>query len=141
MEKCYNYYSPSSHPQSCPRQTPIQVVGIRATDDAGAQSCLWLLDKFMKAGFQMSDLSPVSISLNVPNRSPIQIDGAFHATIEGRSHADELIVCHSMIYVSSDVTAMYLSYDTMIAFGIVNHDFPMVSQFSLLTNPTPSKKP
>ena len=89
----------------------------------------------------MSDLSPVSISLNVANRSPIRIDGAFHATIKGCSHADELIVCYSMIYISRDVTTRYLSYDSMVALGIVNHDFPMVGQFSLSTNPTPSKRP
>ena len=40
-----------------------------------------------------------------------------------------------------DVTTMYLFYDTMVTLGIVNHDFPMVAQFSLSTNPTPSKKP
>ena len=89
----------------------------------------------------MSDLSPVSISLNAANRLPIRIDGAFHATIKGRSHADELVVCYSMIYISRDVTTMYLSYDTLVTLGIVNHDFLMVGQFSLSTNPTSSKRP
>ena len=36
---------------------------------------------------------------------------------------------------------MYLFYDTMVALGIVNHDFPMADQFSLSSNPTPSQKP
>ena len=101
---------------------------VPAAADTGSHSNLRLLDKLIKAGFHMSNLSPVSISLNATNRSSIQINGAFHAITEKRSHADELIVCHSMIYVSHDVTIIYLSYGTMVAFGIVNHDFPMVSQ-------------
>ena len=40
-------------------------------DNTGAQSGIWPLDKFLKVGFQMSDLSPVSISSNATNRSPI----------------------------------------------------------------------
>lgn len=89
----------------------------------------------------MSDLSPVSISSDATNRSPIQIDGAFHATFEGRSHMDDQIVCDSMIYVSRDLTVMYFSYDTMVVLGIVNHDFPIVGQFSPSSNPIPSQKP
>ena len=89
----------------------------------------------------MSDLSSVSISLNAANKSPIHIYGAFHATIKRRSHADEFIVCHSIIYVNRNVTTMYLSHDTMVTLGILNHNFSMVGQFSLSTNPTPSKKP
>ena len=107
---------------------PSKVVMVPAAADTGSHSNLWLLDKLIKAGFHMSNLSPVSISLNATNRSSIQIDGAFHAITEGRSHADELIVCHSMIYVSHDVTIIYLSYGTMVAFGIVNYDFPVVNQ-------------
>ena len=94
-----------------------------------------------EAGFQISDLSPISISLNAANRSPIWINGAFHATIKGRFHLDELIVCHSRIYVSHDMTKMYPSYYTMVALGILNHEYPMVGQFSLSANPMPSKKP
>ena len=120
---------------------PSKVVEVTSVADTGAQSDLWLLDKYLKAWYRMSDLSPVSISLNAANRLPIRIDDAFHANIKGRSHADELIVCYSMIYISRDVTTMYISYDTMATLGIVNHDFLMVGQFSLSTNPTPSKRP
>ena len=46
-----------------------------------------------------------------------------------------------MIYVSHDLTVMYFSCDTMVALGIVNHDFPIVGQFSPSSNPIPSQKP
>ena len=39
------------------------------------------------------------------------------------------------------MTKMYLSYETMVALGIVNHNFPLVDQFRLSINPNPSKKP
>ena len=105
---------------------PSKVIEVTAVTDTESQSDLWLLDQFLKAGFQMSDLSLVSTSLNAANRLPIRINSAFHATIKGRSHTNELIVCHSLIYVSPEVTTIYLSYDTMVALGIVNHDFLMV---------------
>ena len=46
-----------------------------------------------------------------------------------------------MIYISRGMTKMYLSYETMVALGIVNHNFPLVDQFRLSINPKPSKKP
>ena len=58
-----------------------------------------------------------------------------------RSHMGELIVYHSLIYVSHNLTTMYLSYDIMVALGVVKHDFSIVGQFNLSTNPTLSKKP
>ena len=79
----------------------------------------------------MSDLLPVSISLNAENRSLIWINDAFHATMKRRSHMHELIVYHSLIYVSHNLTTMYLSYDIMVALGVVKHDFSMVGQFNL----------
>ena len=105
---------------------PSKVIEVTAVTDAEPQSNLWLLDQFLKAGFQMSDHSPVFVSLNAANRLPIRINGALHATIKGRSHTNELIVCQSLIYVSPDVTTIYLTYDTMVPLGIINHDFLMV---------------
>lgn len=74
------------------------------------------------------------LSCNAANQSPIQIDGAFRAILKGQSKNGRLIACRTMVYVSRNSHKMYLSYDTMLSLGIVNHEFPMVGQF----NPTSS---
>ena len=54
-------------------------VDVEAVADTGAQSNIWSLENFLKAGFMMSDLSPATLSLNAANKSPIKINGVFHA--------------------------------------------------------------
>lgn len=106
------------------KSKPVDVVAVA---DTGAQSDIWSLEHFLKAGFKMSDLSPATLSLNAANKSPIKIDGVFHARLTGRSNE---ILCRSMIYVSRDVKCLYLSYDSMLQLGIINSDFPTVGKFS-----------
>ena len=105
-------------------------IGFDAVADSGAQSDLWSLEKFLRAGYSKEDLYPVVMSLNAANKSPIKISGAFFATIAGRSPTGKKITCRSMIYVSPDVKRFYLCYDTMLALGILNRDFPKVGAFS-----------
>jgi len=78
----------------------------------------------------MEDLSPVSITLNAANKSPIKIDGAFFAKLAGQSTSGKVITCQTMIYVSRDVKSLYLSFDTMLDLGILCKDFPKVGMFS-----------
>lgn len=104
-----------------------------AITDSGAQSDLWSLDEFLRAGFSMSDLLPVSLSLSAANKSPIRIDGAFFGKVWGRSKDGTEASCKSMIYISRDVKSLYLSFDTMLALGILSPNFPSVGEF---TNPS-----
>ena len=108
---------------------PSEFVTLEAIADTGAQSNLWSLDQFLKSGFKMSDLSPASLSLNAANKSPIRIDGVFFANIRGTSTIRNAPMCHSMVYVSRDVRSLYLSYDSMLQLGIINHDFPTAGKF------------
>lgn len=113
---------------------PSEFVSLEAIADTGAQSNLWSLDQFLSSGFKMSDLSPASLSLNAANKSPIRIDGVFHAHIKGASATRNTPACQSMVYVSRDVRSLYLSYDSMLQLGVINYDFPVVGKFQ--TKPT-----
>jgi len=106
---------------------PVDIVGVA---DTGAQSDLWSMEMFLAAGFNQHDLSPASFSLFAANRSPIKINGAFHATLEGHSSGGSPVRCRTIIYVSQDVKCLYLSHNTMLELGIINHDFPTVGTFS-----------
>ena len=99
---------------------------VSAIADTGAQSDLWSLTDFLACGFSRDDLSPVSLSLSAANRSPISIEGAFFARLTTKSRGGEVASCHSMVYVSSSVQAMYLSYESMLHLGILTNDFPSV---------------
>ncbi|XP_066924129.1 uncharacterized protein [Clytia hemisphaerica] len=109
---------------------PSKSIDVSAVADTGAQSDLWSLSDFLRAGFKLSDLSPVSMSLNAANKSPIRIDGAFTASFAGRSFDGRNVTCQSTVYVSKDVSELYLSYDTMVNLGIVNRGFPQVGMYS-----------
>ena len=104
-------------------------VQVTAIADTGAQSDLWSLDGFLQAGFTMGDLSPVSLSLNAANKSPIRIDGAFVVGLKGRSSSNKVVSCRTTLYVSQDVKSLFLSYDSMLSLGIICPEFPKIGMF------------
>ena len=106
--------------------TPVDVTAVA---DTGAQSDIWSLEHFLKAGFRTSDLSPATLSLHAANKSPIKIDGVFRAKLTGAVGSRNEISCRSMIYVSRDIKCLYLSYDSMLRLGVINRDFPAVGTF------------
>ena len=106
-------------PERTPK--PSSVDGIA---DSGAQSNLWSFARYLAAGYNEKDLSPVSLSLNAANKSPIKIEGAFLAEIHGTTADGQIITCKAMIYVSRDVQGFYLSYTTMIDLGMLPKNFP-----------------
>ena len=115
------------HPTSKNRgdiQTSNSPANVSAIADTGAQSDLWSLDEFVACGFSRDDLHPVSLSLSAANRSPISIDGAFFARLTTVTRNGEAVSTRSMVYVSSRVRAMYLSYDTLLNLGLLSTDFP-----------------
>ena len=91
--------------------------------DTGAQFDLWSLDEFLACGFCRDDLSPVSLKLSAANRSSISIEGAFFAKLTAKSQNGEKSSCRSMVYVSSSVNAMYLSYESLLNLGILSQIF------------------
>ena len=104
-------------------------VQVTAIADTGAQSDLWSLDGFLHTGFTMGDLSPVSLSLNAANQSPIRIDGAFVVGLKGRSSSNKVVSCRTTLYVSQDVKSLFLSYDSMLSLGIICPEFPKIGMF------------
>ena len=101
---------------------------VSAIADTGAQSDLWSLADFLAQGFSRTDLYPVSLGLSAANRSPISIEGAFFAKIEATPQQGDVSECRSMVYVSSSVQGMYLSYDTLLNLGVLRSIFPSVGQ-------------
>ena len=108
---------------------------VQAIADSGAQSDIWSLDAYLRQGFSELDLSPVTLSLSAANRSPIPIEGAFLAVISGHGNDGKRYESRSMMYVSSAIKDVFLSYDTMLNLGILPTDFPSVGSSCRTTNP------
>ena len=106
-----------------PSTATEQSIDISAIADTGAQSDLWSLDEFLACGFCRDDLSPVSLKLSAANRSSISIEGAFFVKLTAKSRNGEKSSCRSMVYVSSSVNAMYLSYESLLNLGILSQIF------------------
>ena len=100
------------------------VVDISAVANTGAQSNLWSLEEFLTCGFSRDDLLPVNLSLSAANRSSIAIEGAFFARLSTAPSDSDSTSCRSMVYVSSSVRAMYLSYESLLDLGLLPMDFP-----------------
>jgi hypothetical protein len=98
-------------------------VNISAIADTGAQSDLWSLEVFLACGFSRDDLRPVNLSLSAANRSPISIEGAFFARFSTAPSDSGVTSCGSIVYVSSSVRAMYLSYEWLLNLGLFPADF------------------
>ncbi|KAJ8335347.1 hypothetical protein SKAU_G00386890 [Synaphobranchus kaupii] len=97
---------------------------VSAVADTGAQSDLWSLEEFLACGFSRDDLRPVRLSMSAANRSPIAIEGAFFARLSTASSGGGVTSCRSIVYVSSSVRAMYLSYESLLNLGLLSKDFP-----------------
>ena len=118
--------------------TPSDIYAeVSAIADTGAQSDLWSLSDFIACGFSRDDLHPISLSLSAANRSPISIEGAFFAKLATQSSSGEITACHSMVYVSSSVKDMYLSYDSLLNLGLLLCTFPCLGN---PTGPPPDRE-
>ena len=105
--------------------TPSDIYAkVSAIADTGAKSDLWSLSDFIACGFSRDDVHPISLSLSAANRSPILIEGAFFAKLATQSSSSEITACHSMVYVSSSIKDMYLSYDSLLNLGLLPRTFP-----------------
>ena len=118
--------------------TPSDIYAeVSAIADTGTQSDLWSLSDFIACGFSRDDLHPISLSLSAANRSPILIEGAFFAKLATQSSCGEIMACHSMVYVSSSIEDMYLSYDSLLNLGLLPRTFPCLGN---PTGPPPDRE-
>ena len=65
----------------------------------------------------------VCLNLTAANHSPITIEGAFFAILTAKFLSGRLASCHSMVYVSSSMKAMFLSYESLLDLGLISNDF------------------
>ena len=118
----------AQHPRTplklSPEHAPEMEADVDGLADSGAQSDVWGLDEYRKAGYLQEDLCTVSLTLNAANKSSIRIDGAFFTTISGKTADGSTISCKSMVYVSRDVHGFFLSYSTMLNLGMLSPTFP-----------------
>ena len=87
---------------------------VTAVADTGAQSDLLSLSDLLACGFPREQLLPVNMDLSAANRSPISIEGAFFANLTTTTKRGTEKSCRSMVYVSSSIQAMYLSYESLL---------------------------
>ena len=81
---------------------------------------------FQDAGFDKNELLPVSITIQNANKIPVNILGAFRATVNRMSLKNEVISYNIIIYVSGWV---FFSCETMVELLTLNRDFlTIVSQ-------------
>ena len=116
------------------KHTPNAHTDVSAIVDTGAQSDLWSLQRFLDSGFSQDDLQPVTLSLSAANRSPISVEGAFFGRITTKPPSGKAISCNFMIYVSSSVQDMYLSYETLLHLDVLSPNFPLPSDSTDPTN-------
>ena len=77
----------------CPQVQPVK---IKANLDSCAQSCLWSLSNFFKAGFYKDDLISVSFALSAAIRSRIEIVGALLVRLEGVNRPEDIMCNHGL---------------------------------------------
>ena len=109
------------------RHGPIVARNVPAIADTGAQINVWSLRHFLAAGFDRSILIPAS-DLVAANHSGINIVGAFFAVIKGLDANKTKVQCHAMIYVSADVSHLYLSQATLADLGVLSPQFPLIGE-------------
>jgi hypothetical protein len=72
-----------------------------------------LRKEFLAAGFKEDDLIPVSLGLNVANKSSIKIDGAILVRLDvkvgGKDHT-----CATMVYISPSCEGFFMSLEAML---------------------------
>ena len=116
-------------------------VPVEAIADTGAQSNVWGLDDFQKAGFTLNDLQPTSMKIRAANSNPMVVEGHFIGVFKGMSPADEEIACRAIVYVSSSVRGFYLSCKTMRDLLIIDNEFPTIGGCNSSTTRTPTSMP
>ena len=97
-----------------------------AVTDTGAQSCLWGLTNFYRAGFKDSDLIPVKRTMVAANRERIKISGAILLRVSGTDNLGDTYTAVVMVYVSPDTCKFYLSREALIQLCVIPKNFPRV---------------
>ena len=110
---------------------PIVARNVIAVALTGAQTNVWSLRNFLAAGFNRNILIS-ALDLVAANHSVIKIEGAFFAVIKGLGADKANVQCHAMIYISADVSSLYLSQATSSDLGVLSLQFLLVGEHTPL---------
>ena len=107
----FNQAGPAAAPTTLPQTSMLK-------------SDLLSLTDFLACSFPRNVLHPINLSLSAANHLPISIEGAFFTKLATASRSSEITSYHSMVYVSSSVKDMYLSYNLLLNLGLLSHTLP-----------------
>ena len=122
------------------KHPPHTAKNVVAIADTGTQTNVSSLREFLAAGFKRSILIPAP-DLVAANHSHISIDGAFFAVIGGNSRDGKSAQCHAMIYISSDVSTLYLSQETLADLGVLSPSFPLIGEHRMSDEDKKTSRP
>ena len=94
--------------------------------DTGAQTNLWFVDEFLKAGFKQSSLQRPLVKVCAVNQEAMNIIGSFNATIQGTSPSGEVFSSETKVHVTDSAVGFYLSQSTLIDLAIIDETFPTI---------------
>ncbi|KAK3736200.1 hypothetical protein QZH41_011887 [Actinostola sp. cb2023] len=110
-----------------PWQRPSDPAEVPAIADTGAQSDLLSLDSYPRLRFSHWMASNLSASAyRQPTVPPLALKGRSLPSWLLSLAGGEIATCHSMVYVSSSVKSMYLSYESLLNLGLLPHTFPSI---------------
>ena len=104
----------------------FQIVPFVGIADTGAQTNIWGLREYLKAGLNEGMLQEPSIKVSAVNQIKLNIIGGFVAEIEGDDCNGDIVSCRAMVQVSDSVSGFYISQDTLISLGVIDESFPTV---------------
>ena len=122
-----------AHPKIVVRLRPVEspdFVLVEGIADTGAQSNIWGMQDFLRAGFHESMLDKVPLSVRAANKQPIDISGGFLAQFEDDPDKSG-ISCQAMVLVSKSVTGLFISFDTLIRLRAISENFPIIGKCTL----------
>lgn len=102
-----------------PLRTGNKTTSIEAMADTGCQSCLMGTSILHKLGLSLDDLIPVRLRMRAANNSHLNILGAAILTLSNLRKTTR-----QMVYVTSNVSKMFLSQEACADLGIIEPTFP-----------------
>ena len=117
----------------CPRSAQCTIEGM---PDTGCQSCLSGVNILHKLGMSRKTLIPVSQRMQAANKSGIHILGAILLEL---SLPDSDAVTKQMIYVTPNVTRLFLSREACADLGLIPSKFPSTSAGAVSSIPLPQQ--
>ena len=117
------------HPRIAVQISPVNhrnIVSVMGIADTGAQPDLWGLDGFLKSGLNRSILKQTDVDVRVANKQSLDIVGSFLAEFIGKAPDGRVIKHQSMIFITSSLSDLYVSKDTLIGLGAIDLTFPTI---------------